>query len=62
MAAPHVAGVAALLMQQGIRNPAAIEKALTILRMISVPAGRDNEYGYGLIDARATLLGLGVAR
>jgi hypothetical protein len=26
------------------------------------PTGRDNEFGFGLIDARATLRGLGVAR
>jgi serine protease len=62
MASPHVAGVAALLMSQGIRSPAAIEKALSDFARDLGPAGRDNEYGYGLVDARATLLGLGVAR
>jgi serine protease len=62
MASPHVAGVAALLMSQGVRSPAAIERALTVFARDLGPAGRDNEYGYGLVDARATLLGLGVAR
>jgi serine protease len=62
MASPHVAGVAALLMQQGVSSPAAIEKALTVFARDLGRAGRDDEFGYGLIDARATLLGLGVAR
>lgn len=62
MAAPHVAGVAALLYSQGITNPAAIEAALKrSARDLGAP-GRDNEYGYGLIDARAALRGMGVAR
>ena len=62
MAAPHVAGMAALLYSQGITNPAAIEAAIKrFARDLGAP-GRDNEYGYGLVDARATLLGLGVAR
>jgi len=62
MASPHVAGVAALLYSQGITNPAAIEAAIKRFAKDLGTPGRDNEYGYGLIDARATLLGLGVAR
>jgi len=62
MASPHVAGVAALLYSQGITSPAAIEAAIKRFARDLGPAGRDNEYGFGLIDARATLLGLGVAR
>lgn len=62
MASPHVAGVAALLYSQGVRNPAAIEAALKNFARDLGPAGRDDEYGYGLIDARATLRGLGVGR
>jgi serine protease len=62
MAAPHVAGVAALLRSQGITSPAAIEAALKRFAHDLGPAGRDNDFGFGLIDARATLRGLGVAR
>jgi serine protease len=62
MAAPHVAGIAALLYSQGIANPAAIEAALKRSARDLGPPGRDNEYGYGLIDARAALRGMGVAR
>lgn len=62
MATPHVAGVAALLMQQGITDPAAVEGALEKFAIDLGAAGRDDLYGYGLVDARATLRGLGIAR
>lgn len=62
MAAPHVAGLAALLYSQGIRTPAAIEQAIRQFARDRGTAGRDNEYGFGLVDARATLRGLGIAR
>jgi serine protease len=62
MASPHVAGVAALLYSQGITNPAAIEAALKAFAKDLGASGRDNEYGYGLIDARASLRGMGVAK
>jgi serine protease len=62
MAAPHVAGLAALLYSQGINNPGAIERAMKRFAQDLGPQGRDDEYGAGLIDARATLRGLGVAR
>jgi serine protease len=62
MAAPHVAGVAALLYSQGITNPAAIEAALKRFARDLGPPGCDDEYGYGLVDARAALRGLGVVR
>ena len=62
MATPHVAGVAALLYSQGVTNPAALEAALArCARDLGTP-GRDDVYGAGLLDARATLRGLGVAR
>jgi serine protease len=61
-ATPHVAGVAAMLMQQGITNPAAIEAALERFAADLGPAGRDPTFGFGLIDARATLRGLGLAQ
>jgi len=62
MAAPHVAGLAALLMQQGITNPAAIEAALERFAKDLGAPGRDNLFGYGLIQARDTLRGLGLAK
>ena len=62
MAAPHVAGVAALLYSQGITRPAAIEQAIKrFARDLGTP-GRDDEYGAGLIDARNALRGLGLGR
>jgi len=62
MAAPHVAGLAALLYSQGVRSPAAIEAAIRQFARDRGTTGRDNEYGFGLVDARATLRGLGLAR
>jgi serine protease len=62
MAAPHVSAFAALLMQQGITSPAAIEAAMKQFAMDLGPAGVDNQYGHGLIQPRTTLRGLGLAR
>src|SRR5262249_51862498 len=62
MATPHVSGLAALMMQQGITNPAAIEAAMEKFAVDLGTAGKDDTYGYGLIDARKSLLGLGIAR
>jgi serine protease len=62
MASPHVAGVAAMLMHQGIKNPAAIEDALEKTAIDLGTPGRDNLYGFGLIDARNALFGRGVAK
>jgi serine protease len=62
MATPHVAGVAALLYSQGIRNPGAAEMALRKFAHDAGAPGRDDEYGDGLIDARAALRGLGLTR
>ncbi len=61
-AAPHVSGLAALLYSQGITTPAAIEAAMKRFAKDVGATGKDTEYGNGLIDARATLRGLGVAR
>ena len=55
-------GLAALLVDQGITDPKAIEAALERFATDLGPPGRDNEYGYGLINPRATLRGLGLAR
>ena len=62
MATPHVAGFAALLLQQGITSPAAIEAAMEQFATDLGPAGRDDQYGYGLINPRASLRGLGLAK
>jgi serine protease len=62
MATPHVAGFAALLMQQGITSPAAIEAAMKQFATDKGTPGRDDQFGYGLINPRATLRGLGLAR
>src|SRR3954447_354574 len=62
MAAPHVAGVAAMLMQQGITDPAVIEEALEKTAIDLGKPGRDDEFGFGLVDARAALRGLGLAK
>ncbi len=62
MAAPHVAGVAALLYAQGLTNPAVIEAAIRKFAVDLGSPGKDDEYGYGLVDARAALRGLGVAK
>jgi len=62
MATPHVSGLAAMLMQQGITGPAAVEEALEKFALDLGAAGRDDLYGYGLVDARNTLRGLGLTR
>jgi serine protease len=62
MATPHVAGVAAMLMQQGVTSPAAIEAALEMFATHLGDPGQNPLYGYGLVDARKTLHGLGIAR
>jgi subtilisin family serine protease len=61
-ATPHVAGLAAMLMQQGITDPAAIEAALEKFATDLGEPGRDPQYGFGLIEARNALRGLGIAK
>ena len=62
MAAPHAAGLAALLIAQGLRGPATVEAALRRFARDAGAAGRDDQFGDGIIDARATLRGLGLAK
>jgi serine protease len=62
MATPHIAGVAALLYAQGINRPAAIEAAIKRFANDLGTVGRDNDYGFGLVNARDSLFGMGVAR
>jgi len=61
-ATPHVSGVAAMLIQQGITSPAAVEDALEKSAIDLGAKGRDDSFGFGLIDARNALFGLGLAR
>jgi serine protease len=61
-ATPHVSGLAAMLMQQGIKDPAAIEAALEKFATDLGDPGRDDVYGFGLVEARNTLRGLGLAK
>ena len=51
-----------MLMQQGITDPAAIEAALERFAVDIGSPGRDSLFGFGLVDARATLRGLGLAK
>ncbi len=62
MATPHVSGIAAMLVQQGITDPAAIEEALEKSAVDIGTPGRDNSFGFGLVDARNALRGLGLSR
>jgi serine protease len=62
MSTPHVAALAAMLMQQGITSPAAVEAAIKQFARDLGRSGVDNEYGHGLIQPRTTLRGLGLAK
>jgi subtilisin family serine protease len=57
-AAPHVSGVAALLVARGVRGQAAVKRLLATATDLGAP-GNDAEYGAGLVDARAAVTGLG---
>ena len=62
MATPHVAGAAAILMQQGITSPAAIEDALKRTAVDLGTPGRDNFFGAGLVNVRNAMFGIGAAK
>jgi serine protease len=55
MAAPHVSAVAGLLVSTGITEPDEIREVLQNTAIDLGNPGRDNEYGYGLIDAFAAI-------
>jgi subtilisin family serine protease len=57
-AAPHVSGVAALLVARGVRGQAAVKRILATATDLGAP-GNDAVYGAGLVNARAALAGLG---
>jgi serine protease len=61
-ATPHVAGLAAMLMQQGVTSPAAIEAVLEKSAIDLGTSGRDDLFGFGLVEARNSLFGQGLAR
>jgi serine protease len=62
VATPHVSGVAAMLYAQGITSPAAIESAIERTATDLGTRGRDPEYGFGLLNARAAVRGLGLVK
>ena len=62
MATAHVSGLAALLMDQGITTPKAVEEAIKAFATDAGAPGRDNETGYGVINPRQTIRGLGLRR
>ncbi len=55
MASPHVAGIVALLIANGVKTQEAIEKALYDSAVDKGEKGWDQKYGHGLIDANAAL-------
>jgi subtilisin family serine protease len=56
-AAPHVAGVAALLVSLGLRGEA-VKQRLLQTATDAGPTGPDVEYGAGIVNARAAVTGL----
>ena len=56
MAAPHVSGVAALLIANGVTGPDNVREALESTAEDKGAYGWDQEYGHGIVDAYAALL------
>lgn len=61
MATPHVAGVAALVYASGVAKPALVRQRLDATASDLGAPGRDNLYGYGLVNASAAVSGTAVA-
>jgi len=55
MAAPHVSGVAALLISNGVTSPDDVREALQSTAEDKGAPGRDPAYGWGIVDAYAAL-------
>lgn len=57
MASPHIAGVAALIVGQGVRNPEQVAELLqqTARRPAQYRGKHDNHYGAGIVDAAAAV-------
>lgn len=62
MSTPHVSGLAALMVSRGITSPAAIEAIIKRTAKDIGLSGKDTSFGYGLIQPRAALFGVGVVR
>ena len=67
MARPHICGVAALVISQGITSPAAVESAIKkSANFLGTPSAADktrsDEFGAGLVQARAAILGMGIKK
>ena len=62
MASPHVAGLAALAMSQGVTDPAAVEALIKQTAKDLGQPGRDDLFGFGLIQPRAALFGRGIIK
>jgi serine protease len=59
-AAPQVAALAALLARQGIKDPRAIQAIIERTAEDLGAAGRDDQFGHGLIRPAEALKGLGL--
>jgi serine protease len=55
MASPHVAGVAALLISNGVTGPDNVREALQKTAKDKAPSGWDPQFGWGIVDAHAAL-------
>ena len=63
MAAPHVAGLAALLMSQmPTLTGAQVERIIRATATDLGTTGKDNSFGHGLIQPRRALFGYGISR
>lgn len=56
MAAPHVAGVAALVAASGVTRPDEVERILKSTARHPNKVERDNDFGAGIVDAHAAVL------
>jgi serine protease len=62
MATPHVVGLAALMMSHGITSPTAVEALIKRTAKDLGDPGKDTSFGYGLIQPRTALFGVGVIK
>ena len=62
MAAPHVAGLAAFLISQGVTDPRVVEAGIKATATDLGAPGNDDEFGAGLVNGAAAARGFGLAR